>query len=138
MSGINAFTKLNFQAMRLFGTSAYQLVPPEDPPAASLATLTVSSGAVNPGDIDLVWTLNGSGASADKSEIQMAGPFQSQGLVEVHNQFKKVAVATGDIVAATIESLREGFWYWFRVRYVDQYGQVTAFLTGQATPKVTV
>lgn len=137
MSGINAFCQLNHQAIRLFGTAAYLATPPEDPPAASLYSITVATGATNPGEIDINWTLSGNGSASDKAEIQQAGPFQSEGLVEVHNQFKKVATVAGNIITYTVASLVEGFWYWFRVRYVDQYGQTTAFLTGQATPKLT-
>lgn len=137
MSGINAFVKLNMVAMYLFGTAAYLVTPPEDPPAASLYSLTVATGATNPGEIDLTWTHNGTGDANDKNEIRIAGPFQSPGLVEVHNQFKYLATVAGNLLTYTAASLVEGFWYWFQVRYVDQYGQVTAFLTGQATPKLT-
>lgn len=137
MSGINAFTKLNFQATRLGGTAAFITTPPEDPPAASLYSLIVAQGATNPGEIDVTWTHQGAGDAADFNEVQLAGPFQSPGLKEVHNQFKFIETVAGNILTDTLDGLVEGFWYWVRVRYVDQYGQVTAWHQGQATPKLT-
>lgn len=138
MSGINAFTKLNFQAMRLKGSAFYAETPPSDPPAASVSNFAASAGAVDPGDIDLVLSLNGTGDADDVIEIQRAGPFQSEGLVEVHSQFKMVDTIAGNETTHTDSDLVEGFWYWYRVRYVDQYGQTTAFSTDNATPKLTV
>lgn len=137
MSGSNAYSKLNFQAVRLFGMGNLQNSPPSDPPAANLYSLVVASGSVNPGDITLDWTAAGTGSADDVVEVQRAGPFQSEGLVEVHNQFRHIASPAGNLTTLTVEDLVEGFWYWFRLRYVDQYGQTTAFLTGQATPMVT-
>jgi len=134
MSGINAYTKLNFQAMRLFGAAAVQDEPPADPPAANLYSLTVEKGSVLAGDIELNWTHAGSASADDLNEVQIAGPFQSPGLVEVHQRFRHVASPAGNLLTYTLEDLVVGFWYWVRVRYVDQYGQITAWLTGQATP----
>jgi len=136
MSGINAFVKLNFNAMRLGAPSDLMLVPPEDECPASLDTLTVATGSVAPGDIDLTWTHNGTGEADDYNEIQIAGPFISPGRKEVYNRFKYVQQVAGNILLDTIEGLDVGMWYWVRVRYVDEFGQVTAWLYGQATPYV--
>lgn len=138
MSGINALCKLNYQALRLISGKTLMSLPPEDPPAASLATLTVVTGATNPGEIDLTWTHNGTGDAADVNEIQIAGPFQSPGMVEVHSRYRYRQIVAGNVLTETVGSLDEGMWYWFRVRYVDLNGQTTAFLVGQATPKLTV
>lgn len=138
MSGINAFVKLNHTAMRIFGSSAQMTLPPADPPAASVATLAAVAGAVDPGDVDLTVTVTGSGSAEDKIEFQIAGPFQSPGLVEVFNQFRYVDSIVGNLLVDTISDLDEGFWYWFRARYVDEFGQVTPWIYAQATPKVTV
>lgn len=138
MSGINAYTKLNSVALRLGGIGSDQVLPPEDPAAATLATLAVTTGAIGAGDIDLVWTVNGTGAADDYVEIGIAGPFQSAGRVEVESMRTYKQDVAGNIALDTVEDLDEGFWYWVFARYVDQYGQTTAWLAGQATPKLTI
>ena len=138
MSGINAFVKLNSHAIRLGGVGAWNVLPPSVPPAANLLTLAVTQGATNAGEIDVNWTLDGTGDAADFAEIQIAGPFQSEALQEVFNQFRYFTQTVGNILTSTPSGLDEGFWYWVRVRYVDLYGQVTAWLYGQATPKLTI
>jgi len=137
MSGINAFVKLNIQAMRLFGPNALQDLPPTDPPASSPNVLTAVTGITLAGDIDLSWTEDGAGIAADLWEIQQAGPFQSPGMQEVWSKFRHVASIAGNVLLETISGLDEGMWYWFRIRYVDQYGQTTPFVVAQATPMLT-
>lgn len=138
MSGICAYEKLNHHALRLGGVGSNNSLPPTDPPAAEIATFTVSTGITNPGDIDIALTVNGTGDSSDFIEIQIAGPFQSKGRQEVFNQFRYVNDVAGDQVADTIDSLDEGFWYWLRGRYVSAEGQITPWMYGQATPMLTV
>jgi hypothetical protein len=138
MSGMNAYVQLNHTAVRLGLIAAYSATPPEDPPASSLETLTVVQGATNPGDIDLDWTHLGTGDASDYVECQIAGPFQSEGKVSVQSRFTYVTKVAGDLTSHTLAALVEGFWYWVRCRYVAADGQTTAFLMGQATPKLTV
>jgi len=134
MSGFNAFIMLNHSAVRL-GTGACMIeLPPEDPPASAIAVLTVVTGAVAAGDIDLSWTELGTGITADFWEIQIAGPFQSPGRKSVDSRFKFITSVEGAVMLETVGGLDIGMWYWFRVRYVAADGQVTAWQYGQATP----
>ncbi|MBA7661150.1 hypothetical protein ES703_69163 [subsurface metagenome] len=137
MSGINAFVKLNFNAMRLGLPADMQVLPPVDECPASLASLFSGTGAGVPGDVDLQWTHNGVPVAADWNEIQMAGPFLSPGRKEVYSRFSYVLKPAGTAVSQTLGGLDEGMWYWFRVRYVDAFGQTSAWLYDQATPMLT-
>lgn len=137
MSGINAFVMLNHNVVRR-SQQTYNGLPPEDPPASAVNTLTVITGAVAAGDVDLAWTELGTGIVTDNWEVQIAGPFQSQGRVEVASRFAYITWIAGNILLATVSGLDEGFWYWFRVRYIAADGQDTAWVYGQATPKLTV
>jgi len=138
MSGFNAFIMLNHTGMRFFSSPGLHLLPPEDPPPASINILTAVTGATNPGDVDLDWNQFGAGLIGDLWEIQVAGPFQSPGRKSVEARFAYNMRVTGDILLATVAGLDEGMWYWFRARYVDQFGQITAWDVAQATPKLTV
>lgn len=138
MSGINAFVKLNFNSMRLGLPADIQLLPPETECPASLDTLTAVTGVVAAGDIDLEWTHNGLPVVDDFNEVQIAGPFLSPGRKEVYSKFKFILKPAGNCYATTSGGLDEGMWYWHRVRYVDEFGQVSAWLYAQATPKTTV
>jgi hypothetical protein len=138
MSGINAFTSLNHSIIRLYGWGAFIEDAPVVDPAASINNFAAATGAVNPGDIDLSWSLLGTGDASDKIEIRVAGPFISPGRQEVFEKKRYVQEEDGDAVASTLTGLIEGQWYWVFARYIDQYGQVTAWQVDQATPKVTV
>lgn len=137
MSGFNAFIMLNHQAVRLGSGSDMATLPPEDPPVSAIDTLSAAAGPTNPGDVLLEWTQLGTGISADKWEIQTAGPFQSRGRKSVEARFKFRHSAGGDESAYTVTVMDEGMWYWFRVRYVALDGQTTAWQVAQATPKLT-
>lgn len=137
MSGLNAFIQLNHVVERLYGAGEFHTLPPEDTPASSGLILTAVAGITNPGDIDLSWTEEGTGLATDLWEIWQAGPFQSPGRVEVEGMFKYIGDVAGNVLLDTIADLDEGFWYWFQIRYVDEYGQVTVWVVDQATPKVT-
>lgn len=138
MSGQNAYVMLNHSAVRLGLVIKLQTTPPTDPPPATITGLAVTTGATDPGDIDLVWAHAGSPVVTDYNEVRIAGPFQSQARQEVHARFKYRTKTTGEVSMLTLSDLVEGTWYWINVRYIDQYGQKTAWLTGQATPKLTV
>jgi len=138
MSGFNAFIMLNHNAVRPAGAVAKMDLPPEDPPVSSISYMTAITGLTNPGDVDLAWTELGTGIAADFWEIQIAGPFQSQGRKSVESRFKTVTHIAGDELQKTVDGLDEGMWYWFRVRYVAADGQITAWHVDQATPKLTV
>jgi len=137
MSGQNAYIMLNHTSVRMGGQVALQTSPPTDPPAASLSILNVVTGITNPGEIDLTWGFNGTESASDWVEIRVAGPFQSPARQEVHSRFKWVKTEAGDAVLYTIAGLVEDTWYWVNVRYVDEFGQISAWLTGQATPMLT-
>ena len=138
MSGQNAYVMLNHTAVRLGLIGKLQTSPPTNPPPATITGLSVVTGATDPGDIDLTWTPDGTPVDTDYNEYRIAGPFQSPARQEVHSRFKYLGKATGVTSMLTLSGLIEGTWYWVNIRYVDEYGQKTAWLTGQATPKLTV
>ncbi|MBA7614202.1 hypothetical protein ES703_21465 [subsurface metagenome] len=134
MSGFNAFIMLNHHAVR-FGTGDdMQELPPEEPPPASDDALDAKTGTEAEGDITLQWTQIGTGVVDDYNEIQIAGPFQSMGRKSVKARFAFLTKTTGEFTMLTLSGLDVGMWYWIRIRYVDQYGQVTAWAVDQATP----
>lgn len=137
MSGINAYTSLNTVAIRLGGNTKYKTLPPSIDPPASINNFAASTGATNPGEIDLAWSHVGAGIATDYNEIWLTGPFQSEGRVEVAEKIVYQAEVDGDVLVATIADLLEGFWYWTAVRYTDVTGQKTNFHYSQATPKLT-
>jgi len=137
MSGFNAFIMLNHTSVRMGGSAEMNVLPPEDPPEAAIDGLTVVTGATNPGEVDLTWTDLGTGNVLDYWEIQIAGPFQSAGRRAVDSRYFHKAWIAGNVMLATIAGLDEGMWYWFRVRYIAVDGQVTAWNSRQATPKLT-
>ena len=137
MSGFNAFVMLNHHAVRFGGGGAMCELPPEDPPASAIQTLVAITGVGNPGEIDLTWLEFGVGIASDYWEIQLAGPFQSKGRKSVTSRYSYKTFVAGNVKEDTISGLDEGMWYWIRVRYVDEFGQITAWQVGQATPMLT-
>lgn len=135
-TGYNWYVALNHQAVRLGTATALQLTPPLDPPAATLLTLAVTQGT-NPGEIDLDWTVGGTGDAADFVEVSMCGPFGSPAINYVESKWKYLETVAGNLTTDTVDGLVEGAWYWFKARYTDQYGQVSAWLRGQQTPTPT-
>jgi len=129
-----AFIKLNFNAVRLDDWSAKSAEPPIDEPAASLDDLTVETGTVAEGDIQVDWSLQGTGDAGDYGEIQIAGPFMSPARQSIESRFRYIGSVAGNVVTYTAESLTVGMWYWLRVRYITAEGQATPWLLGQATP----
>jgi len=137
MSGINAFVSLNHVAIRLDDAAAFQESPPTDEVPATIATFAAVTGVGNPGEVDLTITVTGTGEAADFVEFKVAGPFLSKGRVEVHSRYKFASSVAGNILVDTIADLNEGSWYWFQARYVDEFGQRTAWHVAQATPMLT-
>lgn len=134
LSGHNAYVMLNHTACRLGLIAGLQVTPPTEPPGGGIESFTAVTGAVNPGEIDLDWVLMGQPSADDFIEIREAGPFQSPARQEVHSRFRTILKPAGTAVDATVEDLIVDTWYWFLLRYVDEYGQTTAWFTAQATP----
>lgn len=137
MSGINAYIKLSHSISRLQGWAAVQDEPPVASPPASVDTFTAVTGATNPGEIDLDWGHAGTPTGGDFNEIYIAGPFQSPARQAVFDRKTYLLLKFAADVDYTVPNLVEGMWYWFYIRYVDAYGQVTAYMNAQATPKLT-
>lgn len=133
MSGINAAVSLNMNAMRLGGAGAEQTSPPSDEVPASINSLVAVKGAIA-NQIDCTVTINGTGEAADFIEFQIAGPFGSKGRVEVFSRYRFDKTITGDLLIASIIGLEIDFWYWIRARYVDEFGQVSAWVYAQQEP----
>lgn len=137
MSGINAFVSLNFNAMRLGAPGDWNVLPPVIECPASIATFTAATGVGVPGDIDMLWTMNGVPLVTDFVEVQIAGPFQSQARKIVYSQFREILHPSGTSPGVTSGGLDEGMWYWHRARYIDEYGQKSPWVYAQATPMLT-
>lgn len=137
MSGFNAFIMLNHHSVRFGGGAKMNVLPPEDPPASAVDYLIAITGVTNPGDIDLEWAELGAGVAVDDWELAVAGPFQSKGRKSVESRFAYIHHVAGNVLTYTIPDLDEGMWYWIRVRYVAEDGQVTAWDVKQATPMPT-
>lgn len=138
MSGFNAYIMLNFNAVRLSNGGNRQDLPPIAEVPTGVDVLTVATGATTEGDIDLTWTELGIGVPEDDWEVQMAGPFLSPGRVSVESLFSFKTSVAGGTLLVTVDALDLEMWFWFRVRYVDENGQTSAWEVGQATPKVGV
>lgn len=133
MSGINAFVSLNMNGMRLADPTAEQENPPSDEVPASVATLVAVKGIVA-NEIDCTLTINGVGEATDFIEFQIAGPFGSKGRVEVFSRYRFDQVIAGNLLIASIAALEIDFWYWIRARYVDEFGQVSAWIYAHQEP----
>ncbi|MCW7072267.1 MAG: hypothetical protein OCU12_08105 [Methanophagales archaeon] len=55
----------------------------------------------------------------------------SPGRVEVHQRFHTDQNVAGNLTQATVVDLQAEFWYWLQVRYVDKFGQTTAWMLTQ-------
>lgn len=124
------FIALNTVAIRWISASALQTSPPADPPVASCLTIAAEDGIAS-GEVVLTWVHLDTGSADDVNVVQRAGPFQSQGRVEVHNRYRESEGVAGNILTFTYEGLVPEMWYWFRVRYQDKFGQVTSWINVQ-------
>lgn len=138
LSGFNQYVKLNIPAIQLGGSAAIQDAPPFSEPPTSVDIFTAITGITLPGDVDLSWTELGAGIAGDFFQIRWAGPFGSAGRVEVFERLANTSEVAGNVLLVTIADLIENFWYWFAVRYVDEFGQTTNWHMAQATPKLTI
>jgi len=137
LTGANCYVKLNHTAIRLGGDAALQVDPPLDDPVAGLSSLSASEGVAE-GGVTLVWTHIGTGVATDFDEVQMAGPFGSPAINAVQNKFRYESQVAGNILTVEVTGLTLLAWYWFRVRYVDEFGQTSEWLQAKQTPKVGV
>jgi len=137
MTGHQAFISLNHERLRLYGGAIAVLTnPPTTDPVASIAEVVCSDGPAS-GEIVVGWSHYGTGDPADRCEVWVTRGYASPGRVEVHTQYRSEASVPGGVQTYTITGLIPEMWYWVRVRYVDQYGQVTAWVVDQwQAPKV--
>ncbi|MBA7637926.1 hypothetical protein ES703_45575 [subsurface metagenome] len=124
------FIALNVVAVHMLGPGALQTSPPVDPPVASTSYVEASNGIAS-GEVELEWVQLGTGVAEDRTQISRAGPFQSPGRVEIHNRYRETTKVAGNVLTYTYEGLVPEMYYWFRVRYVDQYGQKTNWVIVQ-------
>jgi len=137
LDGNQMFIKLNALAIRLFSLSVFYDMPPIDDSPAVVDTLVASAGAAS-GEIKLDWTHLGIPAADDANEIQLTRYFDSSGRAAVESAFRFHSTTSGNIITSTISDLVPDGWYWARVRYVTQRGQVTNFVWSQAQAKVVI
>lgn len=135
LDGNQAFMKLNHTAIRLFTSTAEQADPPTAEPPAVVDTLV--AGDIIPGGFTLTWTHLGTPVLTDLNEVSLAGPFDSAGRTSIENRFRYYSDVPGTNVQKSITDLREGAWYWARVRYVCKDGQVTPWIRAQVKTGVT-
>lgn len=125
-----AYLMLNIVAVVRGGQTALQTSPPATVPGASMVDFSAEDGIAS-GEVDLTWGAYGTPVDVDHVDIQRAGPFQSQGRVEIHSRYRATVKLDGTAFQYTYQGLIPEMWYWFRVRYTDQYGQTTNWVTVQ-------
>jgi len=135
LTGNQMFNALNHNAIRLFGVSFEQDEPPTVDPAASIRYFEAEEGALDPGSVDLSWALYGVGDVNDKNEIWISPPLGSEGKVNIDSRMRFKTYVVGNELLFSVTGLVETAWYWFKARYVDKYGQTTAWQWAHATPK---
>jgi len=136
MSAINAFVSCNAVAMQMGETVA--VTAPVIDPVASMATFAAATGAGDAGDVDLSWTHNGVGLADDYMQIEIDPGHMGQAIAFTTSRYTFVSSTAGNLLLVAVAGLTEGLYYNFRARYVDEFGQVTAWLYADATPKLTV
>lgn len=137
LSGIQIYVALNHPSLRLFGPAAQQAEPPLIDPPATMREFTAATGGGNPGDIDLAWFHFGAPVGTDKNEIWISPPLGSEGKVNVDSRMRYLSNVVGNVLVFVASGLVEGAWYWFKARYIDEFGQKTAWQWGHATPMLT-
>lgn len=104
--------------------------PPLAVPAAALASLVASDGVAS-GAIVLTWTFQGVGSADDFVEIWISPANMGENRAFEIQPMKFSTSKAGNLLTATIADLVPEAWYWFNVRYVDEFGQVTAWMNEQ-------
>jgi len=136
LTGNQMYNALNHNAIRLGNVSAEQDEPPTVDPVASILAFTAETGETLPGDIDLVWAHLGTPVADDFNEIWISPFLGSEGKVNVDSRMRYYTQASGVTSMLTIPNLLMYAWYWIKIRYIDKFGQKTAWHWGHATPKV--
>jgi hypothetical protein len=130
LDGNQAYIKLNHTAVRLSGWGDKGAQPPTSDPEATVDTVVAAAGAA--GEIDINWTMLGTGDASSYNEVWVAGPFQSPGRRSVKTRFKFNQTVAGNITLASVTGLQPNAWYWVEVRYTRRDGQVTNWVLDQA------
>lgn len=125
-----AYIMLNVPSVHFQAAAGLHSSPPVDPPPASVTQIALTDG-ISSGEVVITVTLYGTGSANDNIQYMRAGPFQSPGRVEVHNRYRDRKATTGVVLTYTYEGLVPEMYYWFKARYIDQYGQVTNWIVGQ-------
>lgn len=137
LTGSQMYNALNHTAIRIGGVGFEQDEPPTVDPAASILAFSAVTGATDPGDIDLTWAMLGTPDADDFNEIWISPPLGSEGKVNVDSRMRYHSQVSGVTTMLTLPGFVEGAWYWLKIRYVDIYGQTTAYLWSHVTPKLT-
>jgi hypothetical protein len=87
------------------------------------------------GGITITWTHLGEADADAKNEIQIAGPFTSPARVAIGSRFRFKAVVIGTTLTYEATGLQPGAWYWVRVRYIEDNGEITNWVADQSTSK---
>jgi len=131
LDGNQAYIMLNHTAVRLADWDAMQELPPEAYCPATVDTLVAEDGVAS-GEVKLTWTTMGEPLVTDFHEIHHTKGFQSPGRVAVENHYRSQGLhPSGTTYTLTVTGLELNLWYWFRVRYVDAYGQRSNWLRVQ-------
>lgn len=128
-TGMNAFVGTNFY--RLDNDDVVNEVPPVTPPPASLQTITTAAPALPGIGCSVLLTAFGTPSADDYIEVQVTRAFASAGRRAQESDYRHVAYEAGNDLDWDVTGLVENAWYWLRVRYIDQYGQATPFLSDQ-------
>ena len=117
VSGFNWYVKLNMEQM--IAADGVEIVcesPPVADPIFTVNSIVASDGLAD-GTVVLTPALNGAGDADDFLQIQVAGPFTSEGKQIVDSFFTDMASAAGNAATVDVTDLQVLAWYHFRARY---------------------
>jgi len=134
LDGNQMFMSINHTVIRIMGEALELTDPPSTLPVAEVDTLTAAEGLAS-GGVTLNWTHLGVPVAAGYNEIQIAGPFSSPGRMSVSSRFRYLYDTAGDLDTFEYTLGQPGAWYWFRIRYVDENGELTNWVADQSQAK---
>lgn len=135
MSGINSYIQFNLVHHTAFPAAAELTVPPIGPLLVAMGVLTAAVGALS-GDIDLTWTLQGTGLATDTIQVQVSSGYVGAGRLDAFEGYHDIASVAGNLLLVSVTGLQGGLWYSTRVRYIQADGQTSAWVYAIQMAKV--
>lgn len=132
MTPAQAFTAINHVGINIAG-SILQTTPPMAVVPATIATL-VAEPTLVAGELDVNWTFEGVGEADDFVEIKLSRPILSASKKMLPEDLPFNAAVAGNLLTKSITGLVSGAVYWVAARYVDEFGQTTAWHMAYGSP----